>query len=171
MGAHFQRSKNSVLRATQSTVLLTKIQPGFQYLILWHLLWHSMHIVPVHFINLLLTRRAQDFDFKSHLRVWKPLLSSNCLPLGHCYYYMLIYIYIFCLEVALYLLSPVFLPDTEDKNSNQHGTSARAHSWPHPHYLQPFSMFHWLFSKPRGLSCKIPEKLVLSSSAKNIHFV
>lgn len=132
---------------------------------------HSMFIVSVHFINLLLTRRAQDSDFKSHLRVWKPLLSSNCLPLGHCYYYTMIYIYIFCLEAALYLLSPVFLPDIEDKNSNQHGTSARAHSWPPAHYLQPFLMFHWLFSKPRGLSCEIPEKLVLSSSAKNTHFM
>lgn len=37
MGTYFQRSKNSVLRATQSTVLHTKIQLGFQYLIFWHL--------------------------------------------------------------------------------------------------------------------------------------
>lgn len=166
MGTHFQRSKHSVLRATQSHKNTARIS-----ILNFLTSSHSMHIVSVHFINLLLTRRAQDFDFKSHLRVWKPLLSSSCLPLGHCYYYMMIYIYIFYLEVALYLLAPVFLPDTEDKNSNQHGTSARAHSWPHPHYLQPFLMFHWLFSKVRGLSCEIREKLVLSSRAKNTHFM
>lgn len=98
---------------------------------------HNIRSVSIHFINPLLTRRAQDFDFKSHLRVWKPLLSSKCLALGHCYYYMLICIYIFCLEAALYLLSPIcfFFPDTEDEISNQCGTSARTHSCPHPHYL------------------------------------
>lgn len=115
---------------------------------------HSIHSVSIHFINPLLTRRAQDFDFKSHLRVWKPLLSSKCLPLGHCYYYMLICIYIFYLEAALYLLSPIwfFFLTLRMKTAINVGRQQELTAVPIPvTFLQPFLTFYWLFFKLRGL--------------------
>lgn len=171
MGTHFQRSKNSVLRATQSTVLHTKIQPGFQCLVFWHL---PIVCTLCLFISLIRYWQEELRTLILNL-IWES--ESLSFPAAACPWVTATIIWWFIFTYSAWklhcicILYIVFLPDTEDKNSNQHRTSARAYSWPHPHYLQPFLMFHWLFSKTRGLSCEIPEKLVLSSSAKNTHFM
>lgn len=127
----------------------------------------------IHFINPLLTRITQDFDFKSHLRVWKPLLSSKCSPLGHCYYYMLICIYIFSLKAALYFPSPICFSSWHWgwKQRSTRDISKCSQLSP---FLLPSLSFSWFFSDyflNWGASRQeIPEKIVLKSIAKNIRF-
>lgn len=109
--------------------------PGFQYLLFW-----CLPIIRTVSLFISLIRYWQE-ELRTLILnlIWES--ESLYFPVSACPWVTATIICWFAFTCFLwrlhyiFLLLSVSLPDTEDANSNQHETSASAHSCPHPCYL------------------------------------